>query len=1149
MLFPAYACPPQKTGRQLIKMLLFMKFFILFFVVLCSQAQAGAQGQTVTINSKNLSFQKVFREIGKQTGYRFFYADEALPATRNLNLDIKDKQLSEVLDYCFRNTTLTYTISEDIIFIKRTTPKKEIDFQMEEAPARIEVRGRITDAEGQPLHGATVLVKGTSAGVESDVNGEFVINADPGATLVVSFIGHQTSEVRVTGPSFLTVTLQPVVDSGEEVVVVGFGTQKKSNLTGSVSEVKGEKLESRMSPNIVSGLQGLVPNLNVTINNSGGEPGATPSFNIRGTGSLSGGEPFVLVDGVPQNMNSVNPYDVESISVLKDASASAIYGVRAAYGVILITTKKGASTKPRISYNGNIAAQTPTKLPRQSSSVEFAETTNLGYTNAGLGIYFPLEAIEKMRQNIANPGSYPLVEVSPANPNAWASPSLANTDSYQEFYKKYATNHQHNLNISGGSRAFNYFLSGGYQRQGSQYRYGNEHFDRYTLTANISSQVTEWLNVSLRSKYTNRALDMPHVNGNIGNFYHDVPRRWPMYPVFDPNGHFFINTFAMVADGGRDITRENQMLNSLSAEISLTRNWKINADMNFRHNFSDREDFQKIVYNYNPLEIPSPDWTSTQNTYRSVNTRNYFNSNNLYTTYDAGIGRHNFKIMAGAQSELNRDFSSNIYRPLLISDNVPFFTTATGNISLSGGKAHWATLGYFGRFNYNFDERILFEFSSRYDGTSRFQEGRRWGFFPSFSAGYNMAREKFWGSLGDKIQMFKFRVSYGSLGNQAVSTNYYPYLSSLRINNNLSWPMGSSLPLYITAPGLVSPDITWETATTTNFGLDVEALQNRLVFSLDIYKRITDNMFGPVESLPNVLGATAPLRNNASLSTRGFELALGWRDRVGELGYHANFILSDNLSTVTQYRNLSGTLTDHYIGKKLGEIWGYTTVGIYQTADEVNAGPDQTFFNPNWASGDIQYLDINKDGRVNNGTNTLGDHGDLSIIGNSTPRYSYSLSLGAEWRGFYIDMLWQGVAKRDIFFNGNFFWGVIGDINQSTIFKDHLDYWTPDNTDAYFPRPLMTNESYKNTQPQTRYLQNAAYLRLKNLQIGYTLPPSMTEKFGVGSMRVYFTGENVLTFTKLFNVFDPEGTAGGWGQGKLYPLSKVYSLGLSLNLK
>jgi TonB-linked SusC/RagA family outer membrane protein len=506
--------------------------------------------------------------------------------------------------------------------------------------------------------------------------------------------------------------------------------------------------------------------------------------------------------------------------------------------------------------------------------------------------------------------------------------------------------------------------------------------------------------------------------------------------------------------------------------------------------------------------------------------------------------------MAGMQSELNNEDALTVLKGQLITDNVPYITTATGATTVTGSKAHWGTFGFFGRFNYNYQDKYMVEFSSRYDGTSRFMKDKRWGFFPSFSAGYNIAREKFWQNITSDVTMLKLRASYGTLGNQSISGSYYPYLSNLGINTNLDWVMGTERPLYVTAPGLVSPDLTWETTTTLNMGLDAEALKSRLSFSFDWYKRTTDNMFGPVESYPALLGVSAPRRNNASMETKGFELAIGWQDHINRnLSYRAKVLLSDNTTTITKYRNPNGLLSDYYEGQKLGQIVGYKTVGLFQSAEEVSSSPSQTTIGSGWGPGDVHYMDINGDKKIDKGKSTLSDMGDQTVIGNNTPRYSYSANLGVTWKGFDLDMLWQGVAKRDVWVGGNFLFGDAGNFNQITIFKEHLDYWRPDNTGAYYPKPYMTSLTNKNISVQSRYLQNASYLRLKNLQLGYTVPVTITNRIGLGGLRLYLTGENIYTFSNMSPVFDPENLAGTIGPGKVYPLSTTYAFGIQFNLK
>jgi TonB-linked SusC/RagA family outer membrane protein len=889
----------------------------------------------------------------------------------------------------------------------------------------------------------------------------------------------------------------------------------------------------------------------VSITNDGGQPGTTPAINVRGPGSLSGGSPFVLVDGVPEDLSTVNSNDIQSITVLKDASASAIYGVRAAYGVILVTTKSGAiNSQPTVSYSGNIGWSKPTHLPTPANSLQWADAFNDAAINAGQPPIFSDDQISRIKQYLKDPGSIPAY---PTDAQYIAGAGIynpgvgnANVNYFKVYYKDWQPSQTHNVNVSGGGNKVKYFISGGYYDQGPLFRYGHESYKRYNITSNITSDVTSWLQVGLRTRYIEEKTNMPHAYSGLGSYYHEIPRRWPNVPERDPLGHFWTYGLVMMTSGGRDITDDEELLNSLNIVMTPLKGWKINADVNIKHDFNSFDRHQETAYWYNYKDEPSPVAYTYPNWYSTNTTREAYNSSNIYSSYDFNAGKNHVTAMLGFQAELDNYEGVNGLRYNLVSDNIPSLSTATGDMQLSGPKGHWATEGYFGRLNYNYDEKYLLEISGRYDGTSRFAPGHRWGLFPSASVGYNIARESFWKNITNKVSLLKIRASYGSLGNQDVSSNYYPYLSGLGVKTNLAWIMGTARPLYIVAPALVSSDLTWETATTLDFGLDAEALNSRLAFTFDWYQRGTTNMFGPIESYPGVLGIKGPQTNNASLMTKGFELSVGWNDNIGKLSYKLQVVLSNNSTEVTKYHNQSGTLTDYYEGAHLGDIWGYVTKGIYQTDDAAKAGPDQSYLYSRWQAGDIAYKDLNGDGKIDKGSNTLNDHGDLKVIGNNTPQYSYGIDLSLNWENFDLSLFVQGVAKRQVWLNSNYFWGFVGSTAQSSVFVQQLDYWRPDNTNAYYARPYMSSENSKNQQVQTRYLQNGAYMRLKNFQLGYSIPQSMLGKIFLKQARIYFTGENLLTFTKLSKSFDPEATGGGYGNGKLYPLAETVSVGVNL---
>jgi TonB-linked SusC/RagA family outer membrane protein len=1028
----------------------------------------------------------------------------------------------------------------------------QIGIHADDRPAERTVTGKVTDNTGNALAGVTVKIMNSGQGVVTDADGNYTLDQVPDqAILVFSYVGFLSQQVPVKDKSVVNVILQADTKGLGELIVVGYGTQRKIDLTGAVTQISGKEVQNRMTSNLQFGLEGLIPNLNIGITDDGGMPGAKPNINLRGPGSLSGGSPFILVDGIPQDLNTINPNDIESITVLKDASASAIYGVRAAYGVILITTKSGKkNSAPTISYSGNVGWSRPTHLPTPANSLQWAQTINDAAVNSGQAVLIGDDQMTRIRQYLQDPGSIPKY---PEGTQYWAGNGIsnpgvgnANTNWFKVYYKDWQFSQTHNLNVSGGGDAVKYFISGGYYDQGALFRYGNESYKRYNLTSNITADVTKWLQVGLRTKYVKEKTDMPHAYAGLGSYYHEIPRRWPMTPEKDPNGHFWTYGLVMMTSGGRDITDNEGILNSVNIVITPVKGWSINADFNIKQDLNTYTQHEQTAYWYDYQDIAAPVAYTYPNWYRNTSLKESYNSSNIYSSYTYATGAHHFKALVGFQAELDNYEGVNGLRYNLVSDDVPSLSTATGNEQISGPKGHWATEGYFARLNYDYNEKYLLEISGRYDGTSRFAPGRRWGLFPSLSVGYNIARESFWKDLTHAVSLLKIRASYGSLGNQDVSSNYYPYLASLGVNTNLPWIMGTSRPLYITAPGLVSADLTWETATTLNIGLDASALNDRLSGSFEWYRRETSNMFGPIESYPATLGTKGPQRNNASLVTRGFELSVGWRDRVGPVGYSVQFILSNNRTEVTKYHNESGTLTDYYEGAYLGQIWGYVTRGLYGSDEAATHGNDQSFLYSRWQAGDVEYKDLNGDGRINNGSNTVNDHGDMKIIGNNTPQYNYGLNLSANWKNFDLSLLIQGVAKRDLWLSGNFFWGITGNAAQSTVFVQQLDYWKPDNTNAYFPKPYLSPEAAKNQQPQTKYLQNGAYMRLKNLQLGYDLS-SILNISVIRQARVYLSGENLLTFTKLSKVFDPEATGGGWGPGKLYPLSQTLSIGLNLN--
>lgn len=1023
-----------------------------------------------------------------------------------------------------------------------------------------QITGRVTDkATGDGLIGVTIQVKGANTGSITDVDGAYSISVDDTGpvVLVYTYIGYETIEVMVGDQSTIDVTMSESTTILNEVVVVGYGTKKKSNLTGAVDNLNFSKdVGERPLASITNMLQGALPNLNVSPTNAGGEPGAANNLNIRGTGTLTGngGSPLILLDGLPitnQQMNSINPNDVESISILKDAASAAIYGARGAYGVILITTKTGVADRGvHIDYSSNFAFAAPTVLPDVANSMDFANAYNTAAINAGRQPLFDEQELEDIRgyQN----GQIPTDTEPNQAGNAfryWVD-GYANYNWYEVLFKDNAPRQQHRLSVNGGTDKSTYYLSGNFFEQQGNLRYGNDTYDRFNFTANMKNQANDWLSFDISAKYARENQVLP--TGGFGNFstdimYHQISRMWPVNPLYGPDGEI-VNFDVRRIMGSGDTERyiDNTIL-QFGTDIKILPGLKTRFSYNWNLASTDEErlrfrnlialpdgNFQNVGYN--------PDQISR---FFSKRTNQLAN---VVTTYDKAFGSHNINALVGYEQRVVNSSFIRGERSEFITTTIPTANTAVGEERVFDGLDQWSTQGLFTRLGYNYQEKYLIEFNARYDGSSFFREGNRWGFFPSVSAGYNMSREPFWDPLKNTISMFKIRGSWGQLGNHdaSLANLYQEFLPS----GTTTWLLNGGRPVVIRAPGLVSPNLTWETVTTTNIGFDAALLDNRLEFSFDWFDRTTSDMIGPAEALPAALGAAAPRENNAELSTRGWEAVVRWRGAIGELGYSISANLSDNKTTVQRYNNPTNILSTFREGQELGEIWGMETVGYFESDADVEAAADQSFFFSRWGPGDIQYSDLNGDNVIDYGENTADKPGDRRIIGNSTPRLSFGTALNLDFKGVGLMVLVQGVGRRDFMFapSTNLFWGFRGNQWQSSVHEVHLDYWTEDNQDAYFPKPYLTGEHIKNTRQQTRYLQSAAYVRLKNLQLSYTLPKAVSEKIRLRNAQIFFSGENLLTFTSLFENFDPEGLGGGWGAGKTYPLQRVLSVGFNIGL-
>ena len=1025
------------------------------------------------------------------------------------------------------------------------------------------------------MPGVSVAVKAgeSISGVVTDINGKYQLKASPNATIEFSFIGFKSIQQQVGNRKVINVTLEIDNQMLEEVVVVGYGTQKKVNLTGSVSVIDSKAFESVPVANAVQALQGQVPGLNI-YSNKGGGLNQKQSINVRGIGTIgegSTGDALILIDGMEADIFSVNPQDIESISVLKDAAASSIYGSRAPFGVVLVTTKKGKAGKAQINYNNSFRLSSPINMPSSLDSYTYALFFNDAGYNSGWGSYnwVSQTRLQRIKDYMDGKISYTTIPLNGSN--TWADgyqEGNDNIDYYNLFFKKNVFAHEHNFSVNGGTDKIQYYLSANYLDQDGTLRMGEDYSKRYTMSAKISAQLSRAVSLSSNTRFVRNDFVQPtHMNDS---FFSDIGRQcWPVKPLYDPNGNLFDDHVQQMKNGGRKTERNTWLYQQFNLTIEPIKGWRLIGDLSYRYNTQyAHEDLLTISQIGVDGVTKVRSWDENSSVSESSFASDYFNVN-LYTDFEKTFAKsHHLKALAGFQAEANNYRNIWAQKIGITYPGKPTINTSTGidkdgkviAPNVSGGHNRWSTAGFFGRVNYDFQEKYLVEANLRYDGSSRFRSDDRWGFFPSASLGWNIAREEFFQPATRIMNTLKLRASYGSLGNQNT-TALYPTYTVMGTGTSDKWLMNGVKPNIAWAPALVSYDLTWEKIRTWNVGIDIGLFNNRLTGSFDYFIRNTNDMVGPSEKLPATLGIAVPPSNNTDLRTAGWELELMWKDRLQNgLNYSLRFTLADSRTKITRYSNPSGLIDSFYEGKYCGEIWGYETIGIARTDDEmaehvgslVNGG--QSALGQDWQAGDIMYSDLNEDGKIDAGARTLDNHGDLKRIGNSTPRYNVGIDLSADWKGFDFRMFWQGTLKRDYFQGSYYFWGANGSQGYwfSTALKGHEDYFRNDessplgvNLDSYYPRPLLNTN--KNQQCQTKYLQNAAYMRLKNLQIGYTLPRKIVQKMGVQNLRFFASGENLLTITDLVKFFDPETIeSGSFAHGYAYPLSRTYAFGLNI---
>lgn len=1078
---------------------------------------------------------------------------------------------------------------------------------------RILVSGRILDSSGQPVPGASVIEKGTTNGVDTDIDGKFTISVKSGSSLEVSCIGYET--VSVAASENLSVTLREDTQFLDEVVVVGFGTQKKVNMTGSVAAVDVDKaFGSKPITDVSKGLQGVVPGLSITYNSN--DLNASPTMKIRGTGSINGDNtPLILLDGVEvPDLSFVNPDNIKSISVLKDAASASIYGSRAAWGVVLITSKDGSAVKDKVSitYSNNFSWNQPIGLPKYITDKEgvlaqleegmLAQKNVDGSRIEAFGMYYDTIGkgittwFDKYSGNLSNPvykygEDYEFIEGTPYYYRV--------SDPNKEIFKT-SFSQTHNLSVTGNTGKTNYNIGLGYTMNDGTLKAAKKNdVKRYNLNLSTNTQVKNWLNIGTKVMYVEKEYEYPYgysqSKGATGLLYYVM-----RFPAFFPFG---ISDGSKLADGtyasesaatgeglyfrhGNAYVANESICSSKDQYLTLGGNVRINL----APGLSFYGDYTRGRYNYENRSMRQPYYVANwsfpkkaafttkdflERTYVSKITNTY----NAYFDYLFDIQKqHNFAIKVGANAEDLRYDSQSVEVNGVQDLEHPTLNLTDGKNEgiVDESLRHRATAGFFGRINYNYKEKYLLELNGRYDGSSSFRTGKQWAFFSSASAGYRISEEKFWTNIKPYVPTLKVRASYGSVGNQALAS-WYPYISTMA-TETVGW-VGTDMNNVstTTTPSAVNPDMTWEKIRTLDIGFDAGFFNNELNVTFDWYQRRNVGMLVAGNEIVRYAGiAVAPLENGGDMKTNGWELQIDYNHAFNkDFAIYGTFTLSDAKSEITKWNNTTGALNSWYKGKKLGEIWGFETDRYFNSSDVNPDGtlktgtPDQSYLQNGsfrFGAGDIKYKDLNNDGKIDTGKGTIDDHGDLKRIGNQLPRYEYSLRAGAMLKGFDVEVLLQGVGKRDMWSTSSLFIPHAAGA-QMNIFENQLDYWTESNQNARFPRPYINgdfgslsglpgNSGCNNFAPQTKYLNNLAYLRVKNFTVGYTLPQNLTRKIFVEKLRFYFSAQNLFTFDHIDGVMDPECTGGSSKSytngmdmtmaGRAMPFNRQWSCGLQI---
>ena len=1099
----------------------------------------------VTVDIDSMPLTEALKKLEEQTGYSFFYSNVLPDKDAVVSVKSNNKDIAAVMDQLLDGLAVSYKINEDKQIALYADEPEVVE---QTKPTERTVSGVVYDSDGLPVIGAGVMVKGSLHGTVTEEDGRWTLELeDDNVTLEISSMGYQSQSVAVKGRSDFTVTLTSDTQYLDEVVVVGYGTQKKVNLTGSVSMVTSEDMASRPVSNMSSGLQGLLPG--VTVVNASGQPGASgTTIRVRGVGTIGNANPLILIDGIEGDLSTINPEDIESVSVLKDAASASIYGARAANGVLLVTTKKmndnpgAAKDNAKVTFGAYAGIQTPTRLPQMCDAIEFMTLDNEARQNVGTAIGWLEDSFKKVTDN--------------TDPNYFA-----NTDWLDEVLNSYAPQQNYSLSLNGGIGSSGYMLSYRYfdqkgltvgsstgeQRHNVRFKMNTKLIDRLTLSSNIS--------------YTSRKVTSP-INSltSGGGAIYNAMRIAPNAPVRYTDGTWAYgggntNPVAILNDGGRSnvSTEEFSLLEVL--KLDILKGWDVTATYNLTSTNGYKDILKKTITFVNP-EDKSVNVYASPNSLKNVDLKNVQQTFIIQSNFDITFGKHNVSGVAGMSQEwyearmfeASRTNLSTEFEPTL---NLGDPSTMSNNATYSS----WALRSGFGRVSYNYDERYLLEANIRYDLSSRFHKSVRGGWFPSVSAGWRISEERFMSFAKSVVDNLKIRGSWGMLGNQYVGSSDYPYMSVLEAFTSGLSLIGTSASTGYAPSTLANPNLTWEHIKMVNAGVDVALLQNRLTMSFDWFNKDTEGILLKL-NYPAQIGPKPSEQNAGKVNNRGWEFDLNWRDQRGEFYYGIGFNISDVKNKIVDLAGNAPDLSGYQIrmvGYPIDAFYGYKAIGLMTPEDfKISDTQNHNYSLPkvpvilgnDYQPGDIKYEDISgpdgkPDGRIT-------PEYDKVVLGSNIPRYTYTVRGDLGWKGIDFSFVIQGVGKCDGYLEGT----------ARHAFQDmaaypqkvHLERYnvvTNPDPNALYPR-LTYNTGFNQNTFSTYWMENASYMRLKNVQIGYTFPEKWMKKARIDNLRVYLSGDNLLTVSDFFYAYDPETPV---SKGGYYPQVKTVVLGLNITFK